>query len=111
MKELVGTNESINVAIDEDGVVVATGDVDLAGGPVLEQAILRREAAGPVVIDLSAVDFIDSSGLRSLLWASRRAKDRGQELELRTPSAGVQRLLSLTGTAEQFRLTGIDPEL
>jgi len=106
--EMVGTNESISVAIDGEGVVVAAGDVDLAGGPVLEQAILRREPHGSVVIDLSAVEFIDSSGLRSLLWASRRAKERGAEIELRSPSPGVQRLLSLTGTAEQFVLTGVD---
>lgn len=105
---MVGSNESLTVSIDDDGVVIAAGDVDLAGGPVLEQAILRQEASGPVVIDLSAVDFIDSSGLRSLLWASRRAKDRGADVELRSPSPGVQRLLSLTGTAEQFVLTGVE---
>ncbi|MGD9703817.1 MAG: STAS domain-containing protein [Acidimicrobiia bacterium] len=102
--EEIGSNDSITVVIDDDGVVVARGDVDLAGGPVLEQAILRREASGPVTIDLSGVDFIDSSGLRSLLAASRRALERGSEVVLRSPSVGVNRLLTLTGTAEQFRV-------
>ena len=63
--EEVGRNESIRVAIDDDGAVVAEGDIDLAGGPLLEAAIARCEAsAGPVVIDLGGVEFIDSSGLR-----------------------------------------------
>ena len=100
----IGNNDSITVAVDEEGVVVARGDIDLAGGPVLEQAILLREEAGPVTVDLSGVDFIDSSGLRSLLGASRRARDRGQDLVLRSPSAGVARLLALTGTTELFRV-------
>jgi anti-sigma B factor antagonist len=100
----IWNNDSITVLVDGDGVVVARGDVDLAGGPVLEQAILMREGAGPVTIDLSGVDFIDSSGLRSLLAASRRANEHGTDLVLRSPSPGVTRLLALTGTTELFRL-------
>lgn len=100
----IGNNDSITVVVDDDGVVVAHGDIDLAGGPVLEQAIVLREGDDPVTIDLSGVDFIDSSGLRSLLGASRRAHERGQDLVLRSPSAGVTRLLALTGTTELFRV-------
>ena len=100
----IGNNDSITVVIDDDGVVVARGDVDLAGGPVLEQAIELREGDETVTIDLSGVEFIDSSGLRSLLGASRRAHERGKDLVLRSPSAGVTRLLALTGTTDLFRV-------
>lgn len=99
--EEVGKNESIKVSLD-DTVVVAEGDIDLAGGPLLDAAILRVESANPLVIDLEGVGFIDSSGLRSLLAASRRAEDRGTRVVLRRPSAGVLRLLTITGTTEQF---------
>jgi len=102
--EEVGKNESIRVSIDNDGAVVAEGDIDLAGGPVLDTAILRLENKNPVVIDLAAVEFIDSSGLRSLLAASRRAQERSTVVVLRNPSAGVKRLLSITGTTEQFQI-------
>lgn len=104
--EEVGKNESIRVLIDSDGTVIAEGDIDLAGGPLLDTAILRTENAQPVVIDLEAVEFIDSSGLRSLLAASRRADGRGTTVVLRNPSAGVLRLLSITGTTEQFQIEG-----
>ena len=106
--EEIGRNESIRVVIDESGTVVAQGDIDLAGGPLLEAAILRREGAAPIVIDLEKVEFIDSSGLRSLLGASRRASDRGTTVVLRRPSSGVVRLLAITGTTDQFRLEGVD---
>ena len=100
--EEIGKNESIRVVLDDNGVVVAEGDIDLAGGPVLDTAILRVEGPKPVVIDLARVEFIDSSGLRSLLAASRRAEGRGTRVALRSPSAGVVRLLSITGTTDQF---------
>jgi anti-sigma B factor antagonist len=104
--EEIGKNESVRISIDDQGVVVAEGDIDLAGGPLLEAAILRREDGQPVVIDLAAVEFIDSSGLRSLLGASRRAHERGTVVVLRNASSGVLRLLSITGTTEQFQLEG-----
>ncbi len=64
------------------------------------------EGSQPIVIDLAAVEFIDSSGLRSLLAASRRAEGRGTTVVLRKPSTGVMRLLSITGTTEQFEIEG-----
>jgi anti-sigma B factor antagonist len=102
--EQIGGNDSMRVVVDDDGVLVASGDIDLAGGPVLDGAILRQEVHGVVTLDLSGVGFIDSSGLRSLLAASRRAGERGSEIVLRAPSAAVLRLLALTGTTDQFRL-------
>ena len=104
--EEIGKNESIRVTIDDDGTVIAAGDINLAGGPLLDTAILRLEGSKPVVIDLAAVEFIDSSGLRSLLAASRRAEGRGTTVVLRRPSSGVLRLLGITGTTEQFQIEG-----
>jgi anti-sigma B factor antagonist len=104
----VGRNESIRVSIDQDGTVVAVGDIDLAGGPLLEKALLQTDNTEAVVIDLAAVEFIDSSGLRSLLSASRRAQAGNTTVTLRRPSAGVLRLLSITGTTTQFVIDGND---
>lgn len=105
----IGANDSLRVSVDDAGVVIAAGDVDLAGGPLLEGAILRREDRQPIVIDLAAVEFIDSSGLRSLLGASRRARERETEVVLRNPSPEVRRLLEITGTEGQFRIDGTAP--
>jgi len=101
MTEL-GNNDSLTVEHGPEGAIVVHGDIDVAGGPILEAAILDSEAAGPIVIDLADVVFIDSSGLRSLLGASRRARDRGQVVTLRRVGPEVRRLLEITGTTEHF---------
>ena len=56
------------------------------------------------VIDLGDVFFIDSSGLRSLLGASRRARTRGATVVLRNVGSEVLRLLEITGTTEHFSI-------
>lgn len=96
----------ITVAVDDDGVIVVVGDIDMASGPQVEAVILRREDASPLVIDLAGVAFIDSSGLRSLLGASRRAAARGTTVVLRSVGPEVHRLLQITGTTSQFVIEG-----
>lgn len=85
-----------------DGVIVAMGEIDMVAGPQLEQLVLPLERPGPVVIDVSAVTFLDSSGLRTLLMIARAAGERGDAVVLRSPSPEVDRLLELTGTRSQF---------
>jgi anti-anti-sigma factor len=100
----MGNNGSLTVDSDTGGAIVVHGDIDVAGGPILEAAILERESDGPVVIDLGDVFFIDSSGLRSLLGASRRARDRGATVVLRDVGSEVLRLLQISGTTEHFSI-------
>ena len=95
-------NQSLTVEIDTDGTIIIHGDIDIAGGPILESAILSRESAERIVLDLGDVFFIDSSGLRSLLGASRRARDHNTVVVLRSVGAQVERLLQITGTKDQF---------
>ncbi len=100
----MGNYDSLTVENVPGGAIVVHGDIDVAGGPILEAALLRRETEGPVVIDLGDVSFIDSSGLRSLLGASRRARARGTTVVLRHVGAEVRRLLEITGTTSQFSI-------
>jgi len=100
----MGNQDSLTVHNGPDGVIVVHGDIDVAGGPILETAILGREGDGPVVIDLGDVFFIDSSGLRSLLGASRRARARDMTVVLRNVGSEVMRLLEITGTTEHFSI-------
>lgn len=109
--------ESLTIEVDDVGAIVVHGDIDMAGGPVLEAAMLQHEDLGStaddgsadastggrsLVIDLDDVAFIDSSGLRSLLGASRRARGRGTDVVLRRVGPEVARLLDITGTTSQF---------
>jgi anti-sigma B factor antagonist len=97
-------NQAMTVDVGEDGVIVVRGEVDMAAGPLLDAAIGAQEHDDPVVLDLGGVEFIDSSGLRTLLGASRRASARGSSVVLRDMSPEVRRLLDITGTAGQFNL-------
>jgi anti-sigma B factor antagonist len=97
-------NQVVTVDVGDDGVIVVRGEVDMAAGPLLDGAIEAQERDDPVVLDLGGVEFIDSSGLRRLLGASRRASARGSSVVLRDVSPEVGRLLDITGTAGQFTL-------
>ena len=97
--------DALSIHLADDGSLVVAGEIDMAGGPVLEAAILECESEAPLVIDLALVSFIDSSGLRSLLEASRRARGRGTVVHLRRVGPEVARLLEITGTTDQFEMT------
>jgi anti-anti-sigma factor len=94
----------LRVDVDPSGVLMVHGDIDVAGGPMLETYVLRLENGDPIVMDLADVDFIDSSGLRTLLSASRRAELRGTEVRLRNVGPAVRRMLDITGTSDHFQL-------
>ena len=98
------SNDFLSIKTADDGTIVVSGDIDIAGGPILEAVLLRRAADARLVVDLAGVSFMDSCGLRNLLSASRRARRRGSDLVLRNVGAVVWRLLEITGTAGQFAL-------
>ncbi|MFM2077674.1 MAG: hypothetical protein RJA49_1564 [Actinomycetota bacterium] len=103
MNEFAST-EWLQIHRDDNGVITVVGEIDMAGGPILEAAILQSENEQPLVLDLKAVSFIDSSGLRSLLEASRRARARNTVVVLRDVGPEVARLLDITGTTDQFQV-------
>jgi anti-sigma B factor antagonist len=86
-------------------VLALAGDLDIASVPVLERQLDDALAAGGsrVVIDLSDLEFLDSTGLALFLTARQRLADRGQDLSLRRPRPAVRRLFELTRTVELFR--------
>jgi len=81
------------------------GELDLAAVPILERELkgARRRGIARVVVDLSGLEFIDSSGLHVLIDAQRRGDRDSYELELTRGSAPVQRLFALTGCEGLFR--------
>jgi anti-sigma B factor antagonist len=89
---------------DADGrvVVVASGQVDLATAPRLAKALAAALGGGAkdIVVDLAAVDFLDSSGVRTLVEAARDARREGATLRLRGAQGWVARVLEITGVEE-----------
>lgn len=92
-------------AHEADGttVVRAEGELDLVGAPRLLQA-LPADGSSPVVLDLSRVTFMDSSGLRSLLEARQACSEAGRGFAIARPSDAVARVLELVDLTGEFEV-------
>jgi anti-anti-sigma factor len=64
---------------------------------------VEQGAPSLIVLDLSDLSFIDSSGLRVLLLADGRARESGRELVLTRSTDAVQRVFEMTGTRDLLR--------
>ncbi len=63
-----------------------------------------EDGADGVVIDLSEVGFIDSTGLSVLVGGLKRLRDAGGSLVVRSPSASTRRLFDITGLTRIFEI-------
>ena len=89
-----------------DAVIALAGELDLSGAPALDEEIARLAAADGVervVLDLRALEFLDSSGLRSVALAHRRLEAAGRGLALVRGSETIQRVFEITRMDERLR--------
>jgi anti-anti-sigma factor len=75
------------------------GEIDMASGATLARELYRAERPllRRIVLDLAALDFIDSTGIHVLLHAQERVASNGHLLVLTNVPANTQRLFSLAG--------------
>ncbi|MFE1794012.1 STAS domain-containing protein [Streptomyces sp. NPDC059525] len=85
-------------------VIAVAGELDMDTSPHFAQAVEALPAEGLMSVDLSAVTFMDSEGLNTLLRIRRRLCGEGVALELCGVSDRVRRVLELTGTMSLFTL-------
>src|SRR5215467_1079493 len=89
-------------------LVIASGEIDLYTAPRLQSeltAVIASAApASRVVVDMSGVDFCDSTGMNVLLSCLRQARERGGELEISAPQPAVRKILQVTGLDSVFAL-------
>jgi anti-sigma B factor antagonist len=97
-------------SVMENGTVSLSlvGELDLAGARQMEESLAaaEREAPARMIVDLGRLAFIDSTGLRLLLQADARARERGCELVLRPGEPAVQRVFEVTGALSILRFEG-----
>ncbi len=94
-----GQNLSLDVRRDGEATWVrATGELDQASAPQLRDCLTAL--AGEVVLDLAALEFLDSSGLGVLIRANRELQETGGALRVRSPQPQVRRVLDITGAGE-----------
>ena len=95
---------------DEDGcaVLIVSGEIDLYSATVLRDAVHKLIARGRVrlVVDLTDVDFCDSTGLGVFVGAYKRTRACGGTLRVVCVSSHLLGMLRITGLAKVFPVYG-----
>ena len=89
----------------ETAVVALTGELDVSGASLLEQEIERVAAdhdAKTLVLDLTQLEFMDSTGLRLVVLADNRMRQQGRRFALVRGPVDVQRVFELTGMLDRL---------
>jgi len=78
--------------------VTLRGELDLSTADKVERELFRIEETGPelVVLDLSELTFLDSTGLRMIVGADQRARQSDRRLTVVRGPATVQRVFEIT---------------
>jgi anti-anti-sigma factor len=83
-------------------LVLLAGELDAAARPAAEEELAGLRCDGrDITLDLSELEFLDSSGLRYLLDLTH-AQDGASPVRLVSASAAVRRLAELTGTTSRL---------
>jgi anti-sigma B factor antagonist len=92
--------------IDGGHLVIASGELDVAATPRLSTVLaMTTSGAGQrLVLDLVAVDFIDSTALGTILKAASELEAQGNSLAVVAPDGPVRRLLEMTNLTGRFLL-------
>jgi anti-sigma B factor antagonist len=87
-------------------VVSVTGEVDVATAPKLRERLDEAVDRGTalLVVDLTPVTFIDSTGLGVLIGVSKRVEDAGEILRLVIAEPRIIKLLEITGLLDLFTI-------
>jgi anti-sigma B factor antagonist len=102
-----------SVTVDSVTIVDVSGDIDLASSPELRKALLRevRDNREPrVVINLSAVRYIDSSGVASLVEGLKASRDIGSRFILVGLSGPAREVLQLSRLVKVFEIYDTEGE-
>jgi anti-sigma B factor antagonist len=96
-----GDDGRLSVAIkgsETQLVLAVAGDIDAGSHHRFRDALSTViDRSRNVVLDLGAVDFIDSTGLNGIVWAYHHAWQRGKQLAIRSAPSRVRQLFALTG--------------
>ena len=105
--------DSEMIAVDEhahEGAVVVApkGDVDMSRSPVLREALrgVQAQRPGKIIIDLEHVDYMDSSGLATLVEAMRTAKGHATKLVLCGLNDKVRAIFEIARLHHFFTIVG-----
>jgi len=99
---------SVSQPVQGSCVVSLSGDLDIDSSTAFSARVDALTAAAPVhvVVELSSVQFIDSSGLNSLVVGARETEHRGGSFVVAAPSQYVARVFDLVRIGESIDIVG-----
>lgn len=100
---------TVSTERDDDVVTIRlAGELDIATAERVERVLQEAEAgdAGTIILDLSGLTFMDSTGIRLVLGAHARSRSDSNRLGLRRGSPAVQRVFDLSGVADTLPFVG-----
>ena len=114
MKSGLVVSKPLELRTENDGKaprVIASGELDLATAEELDAELKRAEASAPetLVLDLRELQFMDSTGLRIVLAADARARERGAKLVVVRAPGEVDRVFRLTRMDHHLELVDEPP--
>lgn len=101
---------SISIEKSTQGSTVTlavTGEVDVSNASELRtqaDSVLADGFTGELVVDLSGVPYIDSTGIGVLVGAAHRAQEAGASLAVVNPQKNVERVLGLLGVSADLNI-------
>jgi anti-anti-sigma factor len=101
--------EILEVTTQDSGghvTVSLKGELDLSSVGKVEEELERVEKDGPsvLVLDLSHLSFLDSTGLRAVVTADERARSNGRRLVIVRGPDPVQRVFAITRLEERLEM-------
>ena len=108
-------HEPLAIRLEERGdtaVVLISGACDASGHKQLREHLLEVELgdANGIVVDLTALQFIDSIGLRVVIAAWNRARHAGHRFSVALATSGqVRRVFEVTGVDQVLPVTAPSP--
>jgi anti-sigma B factor antagonist len=98
---------------DRDGLVhmALVGELDLSSVAKVQEELRRVEAGLPatLVVDLSKLTFLDSTGLRCIVTADERAREQGRRIVIVRGPDAVQRVFAITRLEERLEIVDDAP--
>ncbi|MDO8683205.1 MAG: anti-sigma factor antagonist [Armatimonadota bacterium] len=103
-------SEGLDISVNDSApipTIKLSGEVDFHSASAIREAVseLLRKRKYNLTIDVSHLEFIDSSGLSALLDAAKAAKAQGGDVKLLSPGAQLIHVLTISGFAPYFSIT------
>ncbi len=108
---MIKSNCKYRIGASAEGMTVAvSGEIDHHSASAMRREIdniIWNRTPTHLILDMSEVDFMDSSGLGFIMGRYALMQEMGGSLSLRNPSPVVMKMLSMTGFDKKLRILNI----